>query len=770
VRSIVHRRKVLSASRWQHFAQCLLAFLMPVLSSHAQQTVPIVGYVYPAGGQCGSEFQIVIGGQRLDGATNIYVSGAGIQANVIEHVKPITQGQFNRLRDRIKELQGKKSAVTRKKNERSSSTNTTWTAEDEKEIVEIKKQIAGFLNRPPNPAIAETVRVYITIPTNAEPSTRELRLGTANGLSNPLVFCVGQLPEFSEKIADPSAEPIDYKRLRNYAEQHAVEPGEMSIRIPATMNGRIMPGGRDRFRFNARKGQKLVLVASARQLVPYLPDAVPGWFQATLALYDAKGRELAYDDDFRFHPDPVLHYQIPADGHYTVEIRDAIYRGREDFVYRISIGEIPFITGIFPLGARAYTQTSVELEGWNLPSDHLNQECKGAGSSTVSVRTEQFISNEMPFVAGTLPEGFEREPNNLPQSSEKLTLPITINGRIGEPGDWDIFQVDGRAGDEIVAEVHARRLNSPLDSVLKLIDANGKQLAFNDDHEDKGAGLTTHHADSFLRMTLPASGTYFIHLGDSQQQGGVDYGYRLRISAPRPDFELRVVPSSITVRGGASVPLTIYALRKDGLTNEIELSLKNAPKGFTLSGARVPANIDMVRVTLTAPPTPTKEPMTLSMTGFALVGTEAITRPVVPADDMMQAFAYRHLVPARELKVALSSRYMQRSPVKIVDADPVKIPAGGSATVHVATRMGSYQDRLELKLNEAPEGIALQNVSTSTDGVDIVLRSDAAKVKPGLEGNLIINILARGDRSDLKGKKSTTLGFLPAIPFQVVNQ
>src|SRR6185369_1395468 len=48
---------------------------------------------------------------------------------------------------------------------------------------------------------------------------------------------------------------------------------------------------------------------NARALIPYLADAVPGWFQATLALRDAKGRELAYDDDFRFNPDPVLAFR-----------------------------------------------------------------------------------------------------------------------------------------------------------------------------------------------------------------------------------------------------------------------------------------------------------------------------------------------------------------------------------------------------------------------------------------------------------------------------
>ncbi len=70
-----------------------------------------------------------------------------------------------------------------------------------------------------------------------------------------------------------------------------------------------------------------------------------------LTLYDAKGREVGYADDYTFHPDPVLSCRIPEDGEYTLEIRDAIYRGRADFVYRIAVGELPYVTGIFPLGA-----------------------------------------------------------------------------------------------------------------------------------------------------------------------------------------------------------------------------------------------------------------------------------------------------------------------------------------------------------------------------------------------------------------------------------
>ena len=72
-------------------------------------------------------------------------------------------------------------------------------------------------------------------------------------------------------------------------------------------------------------------------MIPYLADAVPGWFQATLTLRDAKGKEVAYTDDFRFNPDPIITYTIPADGEYLLEIKDSIYRGREDFVYRIAV-------------------------------------------------------------------------------------------------------------------------------------------------------------------------------------------------------------------------------------------------------------------------------------------------------------------------------------------------------------------------------------------------------------------------------------------------
>ncbi len=223
-------------------------------------------------------------------------------------------------------------------------------------------------------------------------------------------------------------------------------------------------------------------------------------------------------------------------------------------------------------------------------------------TDAASVFRTESVSNRVPFAVDTLAECLEKKANDSPASPQHISLPIIVNGRIDEPGDWDVFRFEGRADQTIFAEVRARRLDSPLDSVLRFTDATGKQLAFNDDHEDEGAGLVTHHADSLLSVTLSADETYFIHLGDIQQHGGAEYAYRLWIGPARPDFELRIVPSSINIRGGGTVPLAVHVLRRDGFSGDIAIAFDKAPRGFKLAGARVPAGQDQVRLTLTVSP------------------------------------------------------------------------------------------------------------------------------------------------------------------------
>ena len=90
-----------------------------------------------------------------------------------------------------------------------------------------------------------------------------------------------------------------------------------------------------------------------------------------MELATAAGFQKEYVQAMYFRPDPVIHFEVPHDGTYTVEVRDSLYRGREDFVYRLTLGELPFVTGIFPLGGKVGEKTSVALTGWNLPEKKL---------------------------------------------------------------------------------------------------------------------------------------------------------------------------------------------------------------------------------------------------------------------------------------------------------------------------------------------------------------------------------------------------------------
>lgn len=643
-----------------------------VLASGAwAQTKPYIGFVYPAGGQQGQTFRVTLGGQFLDGVDSAFVSGEGVKAKIVEYNRRLSPQDIMLLREQLDEL--KKGG--------------TKDAETKQLIAKLEKRIADYVLRPQSVAISNIVIVDVTISSDAKPNERELRLGTPRGYSNPLVFHVGQLPEVSAEPMSTSQlqvlgkeEESLRKRRRTLAtrantgtsdmmggseSRGGISETEARIQVPCTVNGQIGSGEINRYRFQARKGQRLIISALGRQLVPYIADAVPGWFQPVLIVYDATGKEVAYGDDYRFKPDPVVFFDVPKDGEYAFAIYDGIYRGREDFVYRVTIGELPFVKSIFPLGGQIDTALTVEMKGWNLPSTRLTPPTKGVepGIYPIGVRKEGFYSNRVLVALDSLPDCLEREPNNTPATAQKLALPIIVNGRVDVPGDWDVFQIEGRAGQVIVAEVSARRLDSPLDSVLKITDASGKQLAYNDDNntdtisnlKDVDWGVNTHHADSYIRTTLPANGTYYIHLGAADRAGGEEYAYRLRISDPQPDFTLRVEPSCVGFRSsGASASVSVFAIRKDGFEGDITLGLKDAPKGFSSYGATISSTQRVSHLTLSTSLDATEEPVVLSIEGRATINGKQIAREAEPCEDRMQAFLWTHLVPAKEFVASVS--------------------------------------------------------------------------------------------------------------------
>jgi ribosomal protein L40E len=687
----------------------LALFLAAAATAWAQDQH--IGYVYPAGGQQGATFPIRLGGQRLGDTAKLVVTGEGVSVRLVDYHRILDNQEITLLNQQLAELKKKETVLDDElaakmawfefpapigpdtgpdaarsllcpvcgtanpleaavcvrcnvKLERpkdpgpaeigtkSGPPKTEKEAAKQNLIDRIQKRFAEDERNPAVRSQTELVFAEVAIAPDAKPGRREIRVITKRGISNPLPFYVGQVPEVARKPMKTCQLPVLGKE---HLAQRKRPPGEEELRVPVpcTMNGQIAPGEVNRYRFQAARGQRLVVSVRARDLVPYVADSVPGWFQAVLKLYDSGGREMAYNDDFRSNPDPVIYFEVPEDGEYLLTIHEALFRGRESFVYRITVGELPFVTGIFPLGGRAGEPVRIETSGWNLEKAALSPPPREAGPGTYALTATdgKLVSNPVPFALDTLPECLEQEPNDSPSGAQKVGLPVIVNGRADRPGDWDVFEVEGKAGETLVAEVHARRLGSPLDSFLKVTGADGRIIALNDDHFDAASGLNTDHADSCLMVKLPADGKYHVHLGDTRRHAGKDHAYRLRISAPQPDFALRLIPSRINIRGKNAASVTVFALRRDGFNGPIKLAFKDLPPGLESSGATLAANAETAALALKTSLAEMEKPVDLTVVGSAKVGDREIVHAAVASEDRMQAFLWRHLLPVENLPV-----------------------------------------------------------------------------------------------------------------------
>jgi hypothetical protein len=609
-----------------------------------------IGYVYPAGGRQGTSVEMVIGGDNIYGASAVLVSGKGILAEIIDAKAP-------------------ESLLT----------------EDQKKKKPKKNQTV----------IDERITVRLTMAADAEPGERNLCLVTKHGVSNMRVIQVGQLEEVRE------AEPNDKR-----------ETAMTAPRLPVVLNGQIMPGDVDGFRFTAQKGQQLVAAASVRTLIPYIADAVPGWFQAILILHDAKGREIACAEDFLFNQDPVLFCAIPADGEYYLSIRDSIYRGRADFTYRIMVGELPFITGITPLGAaQGQSPVTVRLMGHHLPATAITVPVDQNAPSirSISVVHNGLLSNRVPFAISNLSE-ISTDDAPGPGKVQAVTIPVIVNGCIRTPGQQDRFGFVGCKGQEVALEVKARRLGSPLDSHLLLMNSRGDVIAENDDLKDRGEGMLTHQADSEIICKLPEDGRYTLRIADIQGKSGELYSYRLSIQNRAPDFELRATPAALALSQGGTASVILHAIRRDGFTGPIAIAF-DQPCGLSLDGAVIPEGMDKIRMTISAPSKMAAGPVVPRLRGVGMVAGEAVTRPVVFAEDLMQAFIYQHLVPARDQVIMITDA---PAPYQVAVQYPaakggLELLAGKELSIPVTVkRQPGFDGPVKIHLVDAPKGLVLE--------------------------------------------------------------
>ena len=406
-----------------------------------------------------------------------------------------------------------------------------------------------------------------------------LRLRSPEGLSNALLFSVGALPEVSE---EESRQPV-HQALNNSAE------GSQPLQLPATVNGTLSGPDRDFFRFEGRKGQRLVVEVEARRAGSALDPVV--------RLLTAEKKQIAISNDAHgMGVDCRLDISLPESGHYYLMVHDARFSQQEQNFYRLKIGEFAYAAGLFPLGGRRGDKVQARLVGGNLTgSRELTVDLSQVGP------TADFATVPVPGPPGSLPLLFAV--GDLPETVEpdggaevRIEPETVVNGRIASPGEVDRYRLAVNPGEEWAIQLESGGLGtSRLFGRLTAYDKEGNRLASAGDDIPEIAvfsavlrGLRT-SSDPFLRVKVPEGvRELLVAVEDLVERGGPLFGYRLLARRQTADFVLSLDTPYINIpaEGTAAVEVNI---ERRGYLGEIRLGIADAGKDLVVEGGLVPA-------------------------------------------------------------------------------------------------------------------------------------------------------------------------------------
>jgi WD40 repeat protein len=313
----------------------------------------------------------------------------------------------------------------------------------------------------------------ITFPSTTPAGVYQIGLKNAVGPSNTLGFTVDPFPLVVEK--EPNNSLATSQR----------------IMLPASIAGNLQKAGDvDYYQFEAQAGQQLG--------VQVLATAAGSKLDPVITLVDEADRILAESAA------GFLGYTFAKAGLFAISIRDREYRGG-DLTYRLHAGSIPVVTSLFPLGIQRGTETDIHVSGVFLGETktvHVKAPAETSLGSRLTVPVN--ISGGLPLgnlsvEVGEFPEAVH---NGSPATGHALiSTPGTANGRVAQPGDVQTWRFSAKKGERLLLEVKARRLGSPLDSYIEILDAKGQPLpravlrcvsktytVFRD-HDSSGAGI-----------------------------------------------------------------------------------------------------------------------------------------------------------------------------------------------------------------------------------------------------------------------------------------
>src|SRR5262249_12891070 len=104
-----------------------------------------------------------------------------------------------------------------------------------------------------------------------------------------------------------------------------------------------------------------------------------------------------------------------------------------------------------------------------------------------------------------------------------------VNGIISKPQENDWYRFKAKKGQVFDVHCYARRLRSPLDSVMHIHKGEGGYIQGDDDAVSP---------DSYFRFTAPEDKEYVLQVHDHLMRGGPTFTYRVEFTPVSPSLSL----------------------------------------------------------------------------------------------------------------------------------------------------------------------------------------------------------------------------------------
>lgn len=478
--------------------------------SDPEDSGPLLLSVSPLTGQRGNSLKVEARGNRLDGASAVWIDNGGFTGRVLS-VEEVKDQIKPRVRPSQQEL----------------------------------KQV---------PVFRALLDLQIDATTRA--GVHALRLVSPRGVSNAIGFPVVEAPVTVEA-----------------ASSHQTIEQSQPAALPGFISGKIRePGEVDFYSFHARKGQELRFEAVEGQR--FDTSAAAGRFAAELALYQVAGSwfdphrppRVLFEEERSsdlIPVDPGGTYRFSADGQYFLQVSGLFGQGCADCTYQVRAFSRA-------LRAESISQTEPVRSEWlerslerrltgNWTKELEARSVKGPDASATGVTSGQ--ASFVRVVAEPEPTqlnpsshplaAVEHEPNDRPSQSESISIPAIIEGRIERPGDVDSFKFKAEAGQKLAFEVETLDAKAPyFNPRIGVVDSQDRELFSN---VERRLSMYNNNAvpEVYLKAAQPKAthsferaGEYVLQVRDiTSRYGNPNYRYRILVRPQIPHVgEISVIP------------------------------------------------------------------------------------------------------------------------------------------------------------------------------------------------------------------------------------